>query len=111
MDSFPEFREGNGRPSAKGPLSRDPGNTSRDCPLFCVFGRTEVNEKTTRPRTYSPGNWDMRERVKGLWNDLRIAPWRYPVYEKQLVFLDVYVDDPRTFTSSSFRRMTSSAWV
>jgi hypothetical protein len=56
MDSFPEFREGNGRPSAKGPLSRDPGNTSRDCPLFCVFDRTEVNEKTTRPRTYSPGN-------------------------------------------------------
>ena len=29
------------------------GNISRDCDLFCVFCRTEVNEKTIRPETYS----------------------------------------------------------
>jgi len=34
---------------------RDPENASRDCMLFCVFGRTEVYEKTARPETYSPG--------------------------------------------------------
>ena len=32
------------------------GTASRDCMLFCVFCRTEVNEKTVRPRTFSPGN-------------------------------------------------------
>ena len=34
----------------------DPGNGSGDCPLFCKLCRTEVNEKTTKPRTFSPGN-------------------------------------------------------
>jgi len=36
--------------------SRDPENISGDCLLFCVFCRMEVNEKTVRPRTFSPGN-------------------------------------------------------
>ena len=36
--------------------SRGPGNITRDCDVFCVFCRTEVNEKTIRPETYSPGN-------------------------------------------------------
>jgi len=33
----------------------DSESASHDCPLFCVFCRTEVYEKTARPRTFSPG--------------------------------------------------------
>ena len=40
----------------------DPGNGSGDCPLFCKLCRTEVNEKTTKPRTFSPGNFQSREK-------------------------------------------------
>ena len=36
-------------------LSRDPGRVSHDCMVFCVFCRTEGNEKPARPRTYVPG--------------------------------------------------------
>ena len=33
----------------------DPGKAPRDCILFYVFCRAEVNEKTPRPRTKVPG--------------------------------------------------------
>ena len=37
-------------------LPCDRESVSRDCLLFCVFCRTEGNEKTVRPGTKSPGN-------------------------------------------------------
>src|ERR1700753_241544 len=41
----------------------DPENGSGDCPLFCKLCRTEPNEKTTKPRTFMPGNFKPREFV------------------------------------------------
>ena len=37
---------------------------SHDCMVFCVFCRTESNEKITRPETYSPGNTVIGVRLK-----------------------------------------------
>ena len=60
---------------SKGLSARGDGSGKRkrrdgDCDIFCVFCRTEVNEKTTRPETNVPGTWPWKTKTAKLWRQM-----------------------------------------
>ena len=80
----------------------------KDTPLGGKGGKGRLAEFWTTPYPY----WDMQERDRELWNDLRNSSLVvFKVRKKRMFPPGVNGDDPRILTISSIRRAISSTWT
>jgi hypothetical protein len=103
-----------------------PENISRDCLVFCVFCSTEVNEKTARPRTFSPGNkpkyltyvFKKKKAISDHWVTIHNAR-HYPKRYRRVPLTEVYSsisENPAPCTpvkqhSQAFKKCQFTIWI